>query len=148
MRYRAIQEHGRREPIRLMCRGLRHPSDLSRALRTYGSPSIWGTLVKRGFFSLDPAKYLSFLPRGQGPWAAGRGARRVRVESVATPTCHREPAIERAAMKAVAGDHLARAHALDGHRADGLQSAGIQCPSVSRHSGTEYDTISMCCLYY
>ena len=59
-------------------------------------------------FPLDPAKHLSFLPRGQGPWAAGRGARRARVESVATPTCRREPAIERAAMNAVAGARARR----------------------------------------
>ena len=103
-------------------------------------------------FPIDPAKHLSFLPRGQSPWAAGRGARRERVESVATPTRRREPAIDRAPVKAVAGDHLARAlalaHTLDRHRADGLQGAVIQCPSVSRHDGTEYDTISMCCLTY
>ncbi len=94
---------------------------------------------------IDPAKHLPLLPRGQGPWAAGRGACRERVESVATPARRREPAIDRAAVKAVAGDHVARAlalaHALNGHRADGLQGAVIQCPSVSRHRGTEYDTI-------
>jgi len=102
--------------------------------------------------SIDPAKHLSFLPRSQGPWAAGRGAGRERVESAATPARRREPAIDRAAVKAVAGDHVARAlalaHALNGHRADGLQGAVVQCPSVSRHDGTEYDTISMCCLTY
>ena len=75
MRYRAIQEHDRRDPIRLMCRALtvspagydawagRPESDRSvrnRALlsairvvhresrETYGSPSIWDALVKRG----------------------------------------------------------------------------------------------------
>jgi putative transposase len=75
MRYRAIQEHDRRYPIRLMCRALmvspagyyawaaRPESDRSvhnRALlsairvihresrETYGSPSIWDALVKRG----------------------------------------------------------------------------------------------------
>jgi transposase InsO family protein len=75
MRYRAIQEHDRRYPIRLMCRALavspagyyawarRPESDRSvhnRALlsairvihresrETYGSPSIWDTLIKRG----------------------------------------------------------------------------------------------------
>ena len=75
MRYRAIQEHDRRVPIRLMCRALavspagyyawagRPESDRSvrnRALlsairvvhresrETYGSPSIWDALVKRG----------------------------------------------------------------------------------------------------
>ena len=74
MRYRAIQEHDRRDPIRLMCRALmvspagyyawagRPESDRSvhnRALlsairvihresrETYGSPSIWDALVKR-----------------------------------------------------------------------------------------------------
>jgi len=75
MRYRAIQEHDRRDPIRLMCRALtvspagydawagRPKSDRSvhnRALlsairvvhresrETHGRPSIWGALVKRG----------------------------------------------------------------------------------------------------
>jgi putative transposase len=75
MRYRAIQEHDRRYPIRLMCRALtvspagyyawagRPESDRSvhnrvllSAIRvihresreTYGSPSIWDALVKRG----------------------------------------------------------------------------------------------------
>ena len=75
MRYRAIQEHDRRYPIRLMCCALtvspagyyawagRPESDRSvrnRALlsairvvhresrETYGSPSIWDALVKRG----------------------------------------------------------------------------------------------------
>jgi transposase InsO family protein len=75
MRYRAIQEHDRRYPIRLMCRALtvssagyyawagRPESDRSvynRALlsairvihresrETYGSPSIWDALIKRG----------------------------------------------------------------------------------------------------
>ena len=74
MRYRAIQEHDRRFPIRLMCRALtgspagyyawagRPESDRSvqnRALlsairvihreshETYGSPSIWDALIKR-----------------------------------------------------------------------------------------------------
>ena len=101
---------------------------------------------------IDPVKHLPLLSRGQGPRAAGRGTCRERVESVPTPACRREPAIDRAAVKAVAGDHLARTfaltHALNGHLPDGLQSAVIQCSSVSRHSGTEYDTISKCCLYY
>jgi transposase InsO family protein len=75
MRYRAIQEHDRRYPIRLMCRALtvssagyyawagRPESDRSvynRALlsairvihresrETYGSPSIWDALLKQG----------------------------------------------------------------------------------------------------
>ena len=75
MRYRAIQECDRRDPIRLMCRALsvspagyyawgsRPESDRSmhnRALlseiqmihresrETYGSPSIWDALIKRG----------------------------------------------------------------------------------------------------
>lgn len=75
MRYRAIQEHDRRYPIRLMCRALtvspagyyawagRPESDRSvsnRALlsairvihresrETYGSPSVWDALIKRG----------------------------------------------------------------------------------------------------
>jgi len=103
-------------------------------------------------FPIDPVKHLPLLSRGQGPWAAGRGACRECVESVATPACRREPAIDRAAVKAVARDHVARAlalaHALNGHLADGLQGAVIQCPSVSRHRGTEHDTIRMCCLYY
>lgn len=75
MRYRAIQEHDRRYPIRLMCRALAvspagyyawrvRPESLrsaaNRALltdirvihresrQTYGSPSIWYALVRRG----------------------------------------------------------------------------------------------------
>ncbi len=75
MRYRAIQEHDRRYPIRLMCRALavsaagyyawrsrpESPRAMSaRTLRTairvihgesretYGSPSIWDALVKQG----------------------------------------------------------------------------------------------------
>ena len=75
MRYRAIQEHDRRYPIRLMCRALavsaggyyawkdrpesrraRHNRTLLSEIRgvhresreTYGSPSIWDALVKRG----------------------------------------------------------------------------------------------------
>jgi len=76
MRYRAIQEHDRRYPIRLMCRALavspagfyawsarpeRVRGAAHRALvakirvihresrETYGSPSIWDALVKRGY---------------------------------------------------------------------------------------------------
>jgi len=75
MRYRAIQEHDRRFPIRLMCRALAvspagyyawrdrpesrrsvHNRTLLSAIRvihresreTYGSPSIWDALVKQG----------------------------------------------------------------------------------------------------
>ena len=75
MRYRAIQEHDRRFPIRLMCRALavsaagyyawkdrpesrraRHNRILLSEIRvihresreTYGSPSIWDALMKRG----------------------------------------------------------------------------------------------------
>ena len=75
MRYRAIQEHDRRYPIRLMCRALavsaagyyawraRPESARSVSARTalaairvihresretYGSPSIWDALVKQG----------------------------------------------------------------------------------------------------
>ena len=75
MRYRAIQEHDRRYPIRLMCRALAvsaagyyawrarpesarsiHTRTLLSAIRvihqesreTYGSPSIWDVLVKQG----------------------------------------------------------------------------------------------------
>ena len=75
MRYRAIQEHARRDPIRLMCRALavspagysawrdRPESRRATANRTllstirgihgesratYGSPSIWNALVKQG----------------------------------------------------------------------------------------------------
>ena len=75
MRYRAIQEHDRRDPIRLMCRALavsaagyyawrsrpesvRSVSALTvlSAIRvihqesreTYGSPSIWDALIKQG----------------------------------------------------------------------------------------------------
>ena len=75
MRYRAIQEHDRRYPIRLMCRALTvspagyyawagrpesrrsvHNRTLLSAIRvihresreTYGSPSIWDALIKRG----------------------------------------------------------------------------------------------------
>ena len=76
MRYCAIQEHDRRYPIRLMCRALTvspagyyawasrpesHRSMQNRALlsairvihresrETYGSPSIWDALIKRGY---------------------------------------------------------------------------------------------------
>ena len=75
MRYRAIQEHDRRDPIRLMCRALavsaagydawRTRAESARAVsartmlsairvihresrETYGSPSIWKALVKQG----------------------------------------------------------------------------------------------------
>lgn len=75
MRYRAIQEHDRRDPIRLMCRALAgspagyaawraRPASMrgaaNRALmaenrmiyqesrQTYGSPSIWQALVRHG----------------------------------------------------------------------------------------------------
>ena len=75
MRYRAIQEHDRRFPIRLMCRALAvsaagyyawctrpesHRAVSSRTLlsairvihresrETYGSPSIWDALLKQG----------------------------------------------------------------------------------------------------
>jgi len=75
MRYRAIQEHDRRYPIRLMCRALtvspagyyawRSRPESNRAVstrtllsairvihresrETYGSPSIWDALIKRG----------------------------------------------------------------------------------------------------
>jgi putative transposase len=75
MRYRAIQEHDRRYPIRLMCRALAvsaagyyawrsrpestrsaNPRTLLSAIRvihqesreTYGSPSIWDALLKQG----------------------------------------------------------------------------------------------------
>ena len=75
MRYRAIQEHDRRDPIRLMCRALAvspagyyawrsrpesHRAVSARTLlsairvihqesrETYGSPSIWDALLKQG----------------------------------------------------------------------------------------------------
>jgi len=75
MRYRAIQEHDRRDPIRLMCRALTvssagyyawagrpesarsvHNRILLATIRvihresreTYGSPSIWDALIKQG----------------------------------------------------------------------------------------------------
>ena len=75
MRYRAIQEHDRRYPIRLMCRALavsaagyyawRSRPESSRSIQartllsairvvhqesreTYGSPCIWDALVKQG----------------------------------------------------------------------------------------------------
>ena len=75
MRYRAIQEHDRRYPIRLMCRALAvsaagyyawrtrpestrsvNTRTLLSAIRvihqesreTYGSPSIWDALIKQG----------------------------------------------------------------------------------------------------
>ena len=75
MRYRAIQEHDRRDPIRLMCRALavsaagydawRSRPESARSVtartmlsairvihresrETYGSPSIWDALVKQG----------------------------------------------------------------------------------------------------
>ena len=48
MRCRAIQEHGRRDPIRLRCArsGIRVIYRESR--ETYSSPSIWDALVKQG----------------------------------------------------------------------------------------------------
>jgi transposase InsO family protein len=75
MRYRAIQKHDRRYPIRLMCRALKvspagyyawrsrpesHRAVSARTLlsairvihqesrETYGSPSIWDALLKQG----------------------------------------------------------------------------------------------------
>ncbi len=75
MRYRAIQEHDRRDPIRLMCRALAVSAAVYDAWRTrpestraadtrtllsairvihqesretYGSPSIWDALIKQG----------------------------------------------------------------------------------------------------
>ena len=75
MRYRVIQEHDRRYPIRLMCRALavsaagyyawRSRPESSRSIQTrtllsairvihresretYGSPRIWNALVKQG----------------------------------------------------------------------------------------------------
>ena len=79
-----------------------------------------------GGLAVDPAKHLPLL----------RGL---------------EPAIDLPSVKAVAGDHLARAfaltHALDRHRANGLQCRVIQCPPVSRHSGTDHHTIITCYRY-
>ena len=48
MRYRAIQEHGRRDSIRLMCRALRLRVIYRESRETYGSPSLWDALVKQG----------------------------------------------------------------------------------------------------
>lgn len=94
MRYRAIQEHDRRYPIRLMCRALAvspagyyawraRPESVrgaaNRALvakirvihresrETYGSPSIWDALVKRGTASARTASRGSCVPKGSVP---------------------------------------------------------------------------------
>ncbi len=50
MRYRAIQEHDRRVPIRLMCRALLSAIRVihRESRETYGSPNIWNALIKRG----------------------------------------------------------------------------------------------------
>ena len=87
-----------------------------------------------GILPSDPVKHLPLLSRGQGPWAAGRGACCTCVKPVATPAHCREPAIDRAAVNAVARDHVVRAlaHALNGSPTDGLQGAVSQRPSVSR----------------
>lgn len=77
---------------------------------------------------IDPATPLPFLLRGQGPRAARRLARR-------------EPAIDPVPVKAVTDDHFARTRAL-------ARPHMTQCPSVSRHDGTEADTINACCLTY
>ena len=94
MRYRAIQEHDRRVPVRLMCRALAvspagydawraRPESVrgaaNRALvakirvihrasrETDGSPSIWDALVKRGTVSASTASRGSCVPKGYGP---------------------------------------------------------------------------------
>jgi hypothetical protein len=48
MRSRAIQEHGRHDPIRLMHRALRHPGDLSRVPRDLWQSQHLGCPVKEG----------------------------------------------------------------------------------------------------
>ena len=107
-------------------------------------------VLHRGL-AVDPTKHLPFLRRGQGPWATGRRARRQRLESLAPPARHLELAVDRAAVKTVAGDHLARAlaltHTLDRHLADGFQSPVIQRAAVSLHGGIDHLTNAECCLY-
>jgi hypothetical protein len=93
MRYRAIQEHDRRFPIRLMCRALAvspagyyawraRPESVravaNRALvakirvihqtsrETYGSPSIWDALVKRGH-GAGEHRIARLVPKGSEP---------------------------------------------------------------------------------
>ena len=91
MRYRAIQEHDRRYPIRLMCRALavsaagyyawRSRSESPRSIQartllsairvvhqesreTYGSPRIWDALVKQGHHIGEHC--VARLMRGEG----------------------------------------------------------------------------------
>ena len=94
MKYRAIREYRCRSPIRLMCRALavspagyyawrarpesrraRHNRILLTEIRvihrafrdTYGSPSIWDALMKRGAGSAKPASHGSCGLKGSGP---------------------------------------------------------------------------------
>ena len=111
MRYRAIQQHDRRSPIRLMCRALavsaggydawkdrpesrraRHNRILLSEIRgvhresreTYGSPSIWDALVKRGH--RVGANRIARLMR-----AEGIRAKTVKPWRVPTQSNHRMP---------------------------------------------------------
>ena len=84
MKYRAIGEHSRRYPIRLMCRALLclagsaesrravHNRILLSEIRvihreTYGSPSIGDALMKLGTMSVKTASHGSCGPTGFGP---------------------------------------------------------------------------------
>lgn len=57
---------------------------------------------------MDPTQHLSFLPRSQGAWASGRGAGLEREKSITTSSRRLDLAIDRAAVKAVVGDDIAR----------------------------------------
>jgi len=111
MRYRAIQEHDRRFPFRLMCRALavsaagyyawrtRPASDRSvytrtllsairvihrESRKTYGSPSIWDALIKRGH-GVGEHRIARLLR------AAGIRAKTVKQWHATTPSSHRMP---------------------------------------------------------
>ena len=114
MRYRVIQEHDRRYPIRLMCRALAvspagyyawrtrpesHRSVRNRALlstirvihrasrETYGSPSIWDALLKQGH---DVGEHrVARLMR-----AEGIRAKTVKKWRATTQSNHRLPVVE------------------------------------------------------
>ena len=114
MRYRAIQEHDRRYPIRLMCCALhvsptgyyawrdRPESRRATASRTllsairvihresratYGSPSIWDALVKQGH--AVGKQRVARLMRG-----AGIRAKMVKKWRATTQSSHRLPVVE------------------------------------------------------
>jgi putative transposase len=125
MRYRAIQEHDRRVPIRLMCRALAvspagyyawrdrpesrrsvHNRTLLSAIRvihresreTYGSPSIWDALIKQGH---EVGKHrIARLMRGAGIQAKTVKKWRATTDSdhtwpVATNTLNRQFQVKR-----------------------------------------------------